>query len=259
MIIVRLIGGLGNQMFQYAAGRRLAHHLKTDLKFDLCGYQIQNRITPRRYNLSAFNIMEKIAAKEEVEALIGSRFISLILFRMDRLTGLKFAPRNYINRILETSFDPGILTLADGVYLEGHWQSEKYFVDIAEILREEFTFLNPPVGKNKELLRLISSVESVSIHLRRTDYVTNPKAHEMHGICDIDYYQRCVKQLIKKIRNPHFVIFSDDPGWASENLKFQYPTTIVTNNQEDQGHEDLRLMSQCKHHIIANSSFSWWA
>lgn len=259
MIIVRLIGGLGNQMFQYAVGRRLAYTLKTDLKLDLSGFKTQNRITPRRYNLHVFNILEKIAAQKEVGALIGSRFIASILFRMDKLTGLKFAPRNYINRILETSFDPAILTLTDRVYLEGHWQSEKYFIDIAEMIREEFTFKNPPVGKNKELLELISSLESVSLHVRRTDYVTNPKTHEMHGSCDIGYYQRCVNELIKKIKDPHFFVFSDDPGWISENLKLPYPMTIVNHNQEDQCHEDLRLMSQCKHHIIANSSFSWWA
>ncbi len=259
MIIVRLIGGLGNQMFQYAAGRRLAHTLKTDLKLDLSGYQTQNRLTPRRYNLHVFNIMEKIAAQEEIAALIGSRFTSVILFTIEKFIKLKLAPRTYINRISETSFDPTILTLPDGVYWEGHWQSEKYFIDIVEIIREEFTFKNPPVDKNKELSKLISSLESVSLHVRRTDYVTNPKAHEMHGSCNIDYYRGCVNELIEKVKNPHFFIFSDDPGWASENLKLQYPMTIVNHNQEDQCHEDLRLMSQCKHHIIANSSFSWWA
>lgn len=258
MIIVRLIGGLGNQMFQYAVGRRLSYTLKTDLKLDLSGFQTQNPITPRRYNLHVFNILEKIAAQEEVKALIGSRFMSSILFRMDKLTGLKFAPYNYVNRILETSFDRIILNLPDDVYLEGHWQSEKYFIDIADMIRREFTFKDPPVGKNKELSELISSLESVSLHVRRADYVTNPKTNAMHGSCDMEYYQRCVNELIKKVNNPHFFIFSDDPGWVSENLKLQYPMTIVTHNQEDQCHEDLRLMSQCKHHIIANSSFSWW-
>ncbi len=258
MIITRLIGGLGNQMFQYAVARRLAYTLGTGLKLDVSGYQKQRRLTPREYNLSVFNIVKQIASPKEIDSLKGSSFSLPILHIMEKLTRIKLTPSSYINRITETRFDPSILTLPDNVYLEGIWQSEKYFMDIAEIIRKEFTFKNPSVGKNKELSELITSVEAVSIHVRRTDYVHNPQTQQMHGSCGIDYYRRCVEELTKKIKNPHFFIFSDDPAWISTNLKLPYTTTLVTHNQADQGHEDLRLMSQCKHHIIANSSFSWW-
>ena len=257
MVIVKLLGGLGNQMFQYAAGRRLAHVLGTELKLDISGYQNQGPLTQRRYNLEVFNIQQKIASADEIRSLKGPESILPPAIIVERLTKLRLIP-SYIHRIRQTRFDPAILSLPDNVYLNGIWQSEKYFIDIAEIIRKEFTLKNPPPAKNKELSDLITATESISIHVRRTDYVHNRKTQAMHGHCDIDYYRACVDQLIKKVKKPHFFIFSDDPQWTSENLKLEYPTTLVTHNQEDQCHEDLTLMSQCKHHIIANSSFSWW-
>lgn len=250
MIITRLLGGLGNQMFQYAAGRRLAHVLGVDLKLDISGFENYNL---RRYSLGNFNVQENFASAEEIAASrifkrgIVERVLAKVLCRQP----------TYITE-RHSHFDPDILNLPDDVYLKGYWQSEKYFADIAEIIRREFTVKFPQTGKNKELAEMIASRESVSLHVRRGDYVSNPKINREYGACEPDYYLRCVEQLTQTVKNPHFFVFSDDSEWSRDNLKQTCPATFVDHNKADKNYEDLRLMSQCKHHIIANSSFSWW-
>lgn len=255
MIITKLIGGLGNQMFQYAAGRRLAHALGVELKLDISWFAAQDL---RTYSLGAFNIQENLAILEEITALtvpkrgIIERALNRILHRPP-----KPAP-TYIREKKKFHFDPDILNLPDGVYLHGSWQNEKYFADISGIIRREFIVKIPQAGKDKELAELMASCESVSLHIRRGDYVSNAHTNQIHGICDLDYYLRSVEHLTQILNNPHFFIFSDEPERARENLKLPYPITLVDHNDADKNYEDLRLMSQCKHNIIANSTFSWW-
>jgi hypothetical protein len=253
MIIVKLKGGLGNQLFQYAVARHIAEIHKTFLKIDISLFETYKL---HAYSIGPFNIQENFASPEEVMALtvrklgITERAIRRVLRRSP-----KFAP----TYIMEKHFycDPDILNLPDGVYLDGYWQSEKYFADIAGIIRQEFTVKTPQTGKNKELAERMASCESVSLHIRRGSY-TIPPYNSVHGTCSLDYYHRCVEYLSQKVKNPHFFIFSDEPEWARDNLKLHYPTTLVDHNSADKDYEDLRLMSQCKHHIIANSTFSWW-
>ena len=255
MIIVKLRGGLGNQMFQYAIGRRMAYVLGVKLKLDIFGFA---NYKLRTYDLSPFNIQENFASPEEVTALtIRKRGIAERVIRRVLRKPPKRAP-TYIREKKLFHFDPDILDLSDGVYLEGSWQNEKYFADIEAIIRQEFTVKIPQAGKDKELAEQIASCESVSLHIRRGDYVSNSHTNQFHGTCDLDYYLRCVDCLTKTVKNPHFFIFSDDPEWAHNNLKLPYPMTIVDHNKADKDYEDLRLMSQCKHHIIVNSTFSWW-
>ena len=254
MVVVKLCGGIGNQMFQYSAGRRLAYVHSTELKLDISWFEIYKL---RKYALGAFNIQENFATLEEIEALkvIKHGFADrLIANVMGRKTGT--APP-YI-REKHPSFDPEILSLPDGVYLEGYWQSEKYFAGMEGIIRPEFTVKTAQEGKNCELADMIASCASVSLHIRRGDYVSNPEANRVHGICTLDYYHRCVKQLTKIVKKPHFFVFSDDHDWVRDNLKLSYPMTPVNHNGSDKDYEDLRLMSQCRHNIIANSTFSWW-
>lgn len=253
MIIVRLIGGLGNQMFQYAAGRRLAHVLGVEFKLDITGFE---HYPLRKYYLENFNIKENFASLKEIRALtkrpIVERVLSWTLHRPPRTAS------TYIREKLSFHFDSDILSLPDGIYLDGYWQSEKYFADIAGIIRREFTVKTPQMGKNKELAEMVTATESVSLHIRRGDYVSNPSTNSILGVCNLDYYTRCVEHLTQTVKNAHFFVFSDDPEWVHENLKLSYPMTLIDHNGADKNYEDLRLMSQCKHHIIANSTFSWW-
>lgn len=253
MIIVKLIGGLGNQLFQYAAGRRLAHVLEVELKLDIAGFEDDRIPTPRRYSLGNFNIQENFASAEEAAALSSLKrgIVERVLAKVLHKRPTHISQKHFY-------FDPAILTLSDGVYLDGYWQSEKYFVDITEIIRREFTVKFPQTEKNKDLEEMITSRESVSLHVRRGDYVSNPKMSQEHSICEPDYYLRCVEQLTRTVKDPHFFVFSDDSEWSRDNLKQTYPTTFVDHNKADRDYEDLRLMSLCRHHIIANSSFSWW-
>jgi hypothetical protein len=254
MIISGIIGGLGNQMFQYAAGRRLARERGVELKLDLAGFE---KYPLRKYELHHFNIQAPTASAEEVAALTGRNWgMPRRAFEKAR----RMLLRRRHSRICEAyfHFDPSILNLPDGVYLEGYWQSEKYFADVADIIRREFTVKTPLAGRNRELADLMASTDSVSLHIRRGDYVTDPKAVREYEACGLDYYLRCLDRLTQAVRAPHCFIFSDDIPWVRENLKVPCPTTLVDHGGPDTAHEDLRLMSLCKHHVIANSSFSWW-
>jgi len=249
MIITRLFGGLGNQMFQYAAGRRLAHVLAVELKLDITWL---GKFESRPYALGKFNIEEKFASKAEIAAVAPTG-------RFGHALATKW-PKKCPKYIQEKGFhfDPEILNLHDGVYLKGYWQSEKYFSDIAESIRREFILKTPLSGKSKELFEMIVSKQSVSIHIRRGDYVATRRTKQVHGTCGPDYYLRCVDYLKQLVKNAHFFVFSDDPEWAGDNLKQLCPATFVDYNRAGRDYEDLLLMSRCNHHIIANSTFSWW-
>lgn len=254
MVVVRLIGGLGNQFFQYAVGRHLAEIHRTVLKIDISGFEAYK---DREYSLWPFNIQEHLASPDEVAALtvrkqgIMESVVTRVLRRPSEPAPTHIREKHF-------HFDPDILNLPDSVYLDGYWQSEKYFADIADIIRQEFTVKTPQKGKDKDLAELMASCESVSLHIRRGDFVSDSHTNQVHGTCDLDYYRRCVENFTPTVKHPRFFIFSDEPEWARDNLRLPYPTTLVAHNGADKNYEDMRLMSQCKHHIIANSSFSWW-
>jgi hypothetical protein len=155
-------------------------------------------------------------------------------------------------------YDPNILKCNNHVYLEGYWQTEKYFKDIKEIILRDFTIVEEPDPRNKTMADQIRGSESVSIHVRRGDYVTNPTTNAYHGTCSEDYYKKAIQIIKNRVHKPQFFIFSDDLTWVREHLDIGYPTVFVDFNGPDKDYEDLRLMSLCQNHIIANSSFSWW-
>lgn len=249
MIITRLIGGLGNQMFQYAAGRRVAHMNKTELKLDIAGYSHQKGITPRKYMLSIFCIQEQFASIQE---------IAHVKKNVSRIAQILFQhPVTYIRQKTHI-FDPHLLTIVNNVYLDGYWVSEKYFQDISKIIRKDFAFQRIPNAENRNMLASISRLNSIAVHVRRNDYVKDQRTRDFHGVCGLDYYQKAVSFIIKKVSDPVFFVFSDDPNWCKTNLRLAYPTIYVSHNLGKKDHEDMRLMSACKHNIIANSTFSWW-
>jgi hypothetical protein len=247
MIITQLKGGLGNQLFQYALGRSLAQKYNVPLRLDTSWFGI---VPNRQYDLGNFAISGTVATPEEIDQVKGS----LITRLADRM-------KPYYRRTSITEqafqFDPHILSAGPNTYLDGYWQSEKYFKDIAPLIRNEFTVTAQPTGKNKELLQQIQETTAVSLHVRRGDYVANKSFNNFHGTSPIEYYEAAVAHIASKVKKPHFYIFSDDPSWTKEHLIFDYPMTFVTGNDKA-AQEDLRLMSNCQHFIVANSTFSWW-
>lgn len=236
-------------MFQYALGRYLALKHQTQLKLDVSYFSTQKK---RSYELSVFNIKESFATPEEIKTLSGRNpsyketLFSLLFNR----------PKTYIRK-RGIKFYPHILNLPDNVYLDGYWQSEKYFIDAADIIRKDFIIKTPQIEKNSEFTQAITSTDSVNIHFRRGDYIADSKTQQYHGICSFEYYDRCLEILKQKIKRPYLFIFSDDMDWVRKNFIPHFPAVYIDPNT-DRAFEDLQLMSQCKHHIIANSSFSWW-
>jgi len=262
MIIAKLIGGLGNQMFQYALGRSLAHLNKTELKLDLTDF---TNYKQHSYSLNYFNIIENLAIKKEINQFKKyQRKPGKIWFLYNRLVADE---TKYIKE-KQFPFDSKMLQLKSPVYLDGYWQTEKYFSNknnyafngerIEEIIRKEFTLKKPLSSYSKSIEGEISKTNSISLHVRRGNLVTNPVYNAFHGLCSIEYYQNAIEFMVKNVSSPHFFIFSDDYEWIVENFKsLQYPFTCIKND-DDKNYEDLILMSRCNHHIIANSSFSWW-
>ena len=257
MLIVKLQGGLGNQLFQYAAGRRLSLLHQSTLKLDLSWFE---RHRSRRYALGAFNVLETFATKEEVDKIKGTfkRETSRFAFRF-RQKMKPYYRRSIFAEPHLRPYDPNIEKTPKDLYLEGYWQSEKYFRDIQDTIRREFTIVHEPDYQNQKLAEQIIGSESVSIHVRRGDYIVESGLNRVHSPCGLDYYARCVNFMKEKVTNPVFFVFSDDPPWVRENMRLEFPTVYVTQNGPEKNYEDLRLMSVCKHNIIANSSFSWWA
>lgn len=253
MIIVRLLGGMGNQMFQYAAGRRLSEHHGVPLKLDVHGFDTVQEVTPRKYELNHFNVQQEFALPEEVErlAMEGKSFLG-------RLSTM--LPYRFHSHLTERGegFDSRLLNAGKNVYLEGWWGSERYFSDIQEIIRREFTVRYPMEGLSVALADEILSTTSVSVHVRRGDFASDPRTRSFHGLLPLEYYVVAADIIAERVKRPHFLVFSDDPQWAHDHLALRHPVTFISHNGVETAYDDLRLMSLCRHHVIANSTFSWW-
>ncbi len=255
MVIVRLTGGLGTQMFQYAAGRALADRLGAELLLDTRAFgnplAFQD-YTRRAYALAAFKLRAKLATAQDLKhwpvwpVEIGMRL------RVVRPFFRRWHFESGIN------YDPALLTLRAPVCLVGYWQSERYFIDIADRIRADFALAQPMGGDNAQLLELAQSGQCVGLHVRRGDFVSLSDAAQVHGLCSIDYYRRAIGLVRESRPECRFLVFSDDPQWARAELPLDASALFVAGN-ERQPEQDLALMRACKHHIIANSSFSWWA
>lgn len=253
MIIVRLMGGLGNQMFQYATAKSLALRNKDIIKFDKSFFSLKDVETPRKYELYKLNVEDNLASEEEIAKLRDHKR-TLIQKLMGKL-GFP-TKRSVIEQNME--FIPELLHIKGDIYLDGYWQTEKYFKQFRQEIVQDFQVKKAPDEVNQKMLDLITaSQNSVSIHVRRGDYITGDSAKIVHGSCSPEYYANSIKMIKEKVSNPTFFVFSDEPDWAKENIKTDTDTYVSYNSVVNQD-EDLRLMYSCKHHIVANSSFSWW-
>ncbi len=255
MVIARLTGGLGNQMFQYAAGRALADRLGAELLLDLRTFEHALALRPytrRAYALAPFKLRARVATPADLRN--WPVWVMEIGMRL-RLVRPLFRRWHFESAI---TYDPSVRTLHAPLCLVGYWQSERYFIDIADKIRADFTLLQPLDSTNARLLKLARSDRSVGLHVRRGDFISLNDAAQLHGMCSVDYYRRAISLVRKRCPECHFLIFSDDPEWARAELPLDPSAVFVTGNAE-RPEQDLALMSACKHHIIANSSFSWWA
>jgi len=260
MVIVKLMGGLGNQLFQYAAARRIALKHDTEVAFDMSWFQnTPPQDTHREFELNHFNISARIASPIEIAEIGGScdSFLLKALLRLGTITGLcRYHQYRFDER--ELGYQTDLSDLNDNVYLHGYWQSELYFKDIEDTIRNDFSFKSAPFGSNLSLIKRLVSKESVAIHFRRGDYDSNPLAAGYHGYPGHSYYYNAMKIISDMCMRPRFYVFSDDPEWVKREIVFPIDVEYVTHNLSKDSYEDLRLMTNCKHVILANSSFSWW-
>lgn len=230
MIVAKLVGGLGNQMFQYAVARNLAKLHDTNLKLDISEFE---KYKLHNYSLQHFNVIKDLATPDD----------------LSRLTIVK--EKHF-------HFDGEFRLIDDDVLLTGYWQCEKYFTDISDTILSDFSVKTEITGRDLEVSKYIADTNSVSLHIRRSDYVPNSYKDQIFDSLGLDYYQRALDDLSEKEKDLVLFVFSDDPEWVKRNVNFQSPIEYVDHNDAETNYQDLRLMSLCRHNIIANSSFSWW-
>ena len=249
-------------MFQYAFAFALSKTLNVETVLDFTWFEaVKNHtnVTPRKFELGAFKTDYAEASEEDLKKVVSQKNSSLkekILWSAFKLK--KFKPKkNKVTQIVAHKFYKNLMTQKDYYYYDGYFQNEKYFIQQRAQLLEQFSLREELDGKNQELLNKIFDTNSVSLHVRRGDYVTLECAKNQHGLCPIKYYEKAIKHIEKRVKNPHFYLFSDDLDWVVENLEINHPFKVVDLNK-NKGAFDLELMKHCKHNITANSSFSWW-
>lgn len=252
MIVIKLMGGLGNQMFQYAAARGLAEHHNTKVGLDLSWFKevlADEKTTTRQYELELYKIKARLVNRDGLQ-----------LYRQGSLK--KYLPSGKSKFLFVEehghAYNKFFKNLPDNSYLLGWLQSEKYFIDIADKIREELTPKQPLDKVNAGLIKQIQLKPSVSLHVRRGDYAADVKTKAFHGLLPLSYYQKAIEIIQKKVPQANLFVFSDDIAWIRQNLKSTWPATYVSHNTGRDSYKDIVLMSHCQHNIIANSSFSWW-
>lgn len=255
MIIVRLKGGMGNQMFQYAFGKKLAHDLNTEMQLDLSSLLDRSKgdFVYRNYDLPIFEVQDKL--------VMNSRFLQTIYKpKIPRITKMV---RQYINRgkkfIKEKNFQVESTLISDPIdhaVYEGWFQSAQYFQGIESQIREEFKFKEDILEISKPLFEKIKSTNAICLNVRRTDFL---KVDELNTT-NKEYFFSAAKYMAKRVENPIFYVFSDDVEWCQENIILDYPVEVIGHEHKGKKFGNyMQLMIACKHFIIPNSSYAWWA
>jgi len=251
MICVRLEGGLGNQLFQYAAARALALRHGTGVLLDTSAFARRSaRYTSRTFELHLWSVRARVASASELRALPLARRLPLI-------SRLISCWRTYVER--GPDYDTEFADLPDNTYLVGYWQSPRYFADCATTIAAEVELVHPLSMASALIADRIDVTASVAVHVRRGDYVSLPSAISRHGVLPLTFYSAAIKQVRASVTKPRFYVFSDDPEWCRAHLPLAAnETTFVDHNLGADASQDLVLISRCQHQVIANSSFSWW-
>lgn len=242
-IYSRLFGGAGNQLFQYAAGRALADRLGCELVLDaryVAGSQDRG---------DCFDHFAQARFTRDAP-LPPAKRDGLLRYGLWRFFG--HTPKLYREKGL--GYDPQLMEQPPGTYLHGYWQSERYFGDMTQ-LRKDLQITTPLDEANTDMARRIADAKTpVSFHVRRGDYL----AAGAYAACSPDYYRAAAAHLSDRLGQLTCFVFSNDPAWARDNLALGQETVVVDINDEAGGHFDMHLQSLCAHHVIANSTFSWW-
>ncbi len=257
MIISKLLGGLGNQMFQYAAGYALSRKLDLPYRIDITLLKKYNN--HNGYQLDEiFDSKFEVANNLEIWKVLKLRSLSIINEPVEKVNPYVFNTKEKVFREYSHNFNYNINQICDTCYLSGYWQTTKYFENVKDEIRKIFTFKHELKELNKTHELEILQTNSICLHVRRGDYISNLSALKFHGICSLEYYKKAIQYIYEKVENPFFFIFSDDVEFIKNNFSELKNFKIIDNNQGRKSYIDLRLMALCKHHIIANSTFSWW-
>lgn len=244
---MKLSGGLGNQMFQYALGRHLSLLNNTGLILDVSSY---SRDKLRKFALDVFRIEARVAHEDDFSDS-GNRRKMLRQFLDKLIYSTKYIKERKLR------FDDSILKEIGNLHLEGFWASEKYFIGIRNTVRSDFRLKNTR-GVLKNTIDEYKKKQTVSLHVRRADFITNKVTHEFHGVLDSDYYRKAMSIIDEKMKKPVYLVFSDDVNWCKKNFRGTHRMVYVDADWNLKDYEELAFMSTCRHHIIANSTFSWW-
>lgn len=257
MIVTKIHGGLGNQMFQYAAGRALSLTHHEGLALDTNEFATYER--HQGFELErVFGLNTPQLSHQQLRQAFGWRVLPLAQRLAARWPHFPLAEKRIV---IEPHLDywADMVAVPAHAYLRGYWQSERYFQMYADIIRSDFEFKVPLKGRACHWSEHMQAVHSVSVHIRRGDYVFNQANLAIHGVCSMDYYRQAAATIGLKVNRPEFFVFSDDLDWARQNFKLDHQLHFVDGNEASANYRDMQLMSLCRHHIIANSSFSWWA
>lgn len=251
MVIIKVMGGLGNQLFQYAFGREIEAKFGYQVKYDLGYYEnIPENDTQRDVYIIRLITPEKVASEKEVEVYLKkSRFKKIMYGRSQAVLYEKDVNVYNLNGV------------KDNRYYIGFWQSEKYFIDVKDDVRR--TIIDKFIIESPKASALKSSMEeecSISVHVRGGDYYNSANINTFGGICDKDYYKKAYEYTLKQCKESKFYIFTNDVKWAKSILDVSSDKMVMVGDVliEDNPVEELMLMAGCKHNIIANSTFSWW-
>lgn len=262
MIIVKLNGGFCNNLFQYSAAKSLANRTGDELKLDIEFFK--ESVYKDIYRFNYLNITENIATTNEIYEFNNKEPKGIIgkIIKKAKIPSIYNKSSHFIEKNIDGAIDKRIFELKGNVYLDGWFADEDYFKDIRALLLKEFELKNELRTESENVLNKILNSNSVSIHIRRGAFVENT----YFGALPVEYYYRAVSYIKSKLINPHFFVFSDDIEWVRKHLSIDGETTIVHHNSSKASfhhtqydYEDLTLMKNCKHNIMAHSTFSWWA
>jgi hypothetical protein len=275
-IIVRQSDGLGNQLFQYAAGRYLAKRCNADLRI---AFQMPRftdvRGTRRPILINKFaiaaqtgtaTVLDRLVTSNKAPFALPGRLLRAIrkiqVVRQHIVQGaapllyLDYYPTGHLNESFPLNYDFQIAPDARAIYLVGYWQSYAMVQEVEVELRDEFSLVEPPSNRTLETAAAIRAASNpVSVHVRRGDYL---REFGENALLPLGYYDRALRFMLNRLGDADYFVFSDDVAFTKEWTRGKARTAVVDHNDADSAHEDLWLMSLCRHHIIANSSFSWW-